>query len=147
MKSRYLKIIQESFASNTDSLELNGDVLLVEELPREEVKTQSGIVLSGSVKNREGFDQNRPTYVVVLATGKGYYDEVSGAEIPLDVKPGDVILVSGVTTNWLSHFGPIISTEGSRIGLAQAQHWHVKFNGQEGYDKLYQAIQGKMESK
>jgi co-chaperonin GroES (HSP10) len=138
MKSRYLDAVQQALQSNTDTIEIIGDIILVEEVPQEEVKTKSGLIVSGSLKNRDGFEQNRPTMAIVLAVGKGYYD--GDTEIPLNVRPGDIVLLGALSTKWLSYFGPIISAEGARIGLAREADIQIIFKGAAGYERLSNAL-------
>jgi co-chaperonin GroES (HSP10) len=141
IESKYLKQFQRMAAEGKDAYRLNGEFILVEELPFEEKKTKGGIILPGSEKNRDGFGQNRPTLVIVLAIGEGYYDDVTGESVPLDVAPGDIILVGGQSVKWLSYLGPIISAEGAaRIGLSTASETQLKFNGAAGYQKVYELL-------
>lgn len=146
MKSKFLSAFQAMAQEGRDAYRLLGDCILLEEIPQEEKKTKSGLVLAGHDRNRDGFDQNRPFLAYVLATGEGYYNDAgeSAEEIPLVCKPGDIVLISAITTKWLSYFGPAISTEGARIGLNTAENIQMIFKGQEGYDKVYQILDSKI---
>ena len=74
-----------------DSLKLTplGDRVVVKPLGREEV-TKSGIVLPDTAKEK-------PQRGTVIAAGNGKVND-DGTRVPLDVKPGDVILFGKYTS-------------------------------------------------
>lgn len=134
---RAFKLINENAKG---ALTIIGDCLVVEEIPKEEVKTKSGIVLAGGpggkVTQMDGIEANRPIFCRVLAVGEGYYKE-SGETVPLDTKVDDILLVSRLSVKWLSHLGPLISTPESQLGLIpESEVRYFKFEGQDGYDRV-----------
>lgn len=140
-KPKYLAAFEKMAAEGKDLYQLQGEFIIVEEFGEEEVKSAGGIIMTASKKNADGFGQNRPTLVRVVAVGEGYYDEETKEDLPLNVKPGDIILVGGQSVKWLSYFGPIISSEGARIGISSAAEVQLKFNGQEGYEQVFQLLE------
>ena len=60
------------------------DRVLIEPLPVEE-KTAGGILIPDTAKEK-------PQRGKVIAVGKGRWDEDGERRIPLDVKPGDIVL-------------------------------------------------------
>jgi co-chaperonin GroES (HSP10) len=126
-----------------NSYTLVGDTLLVEEMPKEEVKTKSGIVLSSGtskVSQMDGLEANRPIFCRVLAVGEGYFND-KNETIPLDTKVGDIILVGKLSVRWLSYFGPIVSTAESQLGMVSESEIRFKFNGIEGYRHAYSVLE------
>ncbi len=137
MKSRYLELFKALAAEKKDLYQLRGDCCFVEEVPFEEKKTKSGIILEGHKRAVDGFDQNRPTLVHILAVGEGYYDEKTDETIPVGVKPGDIVLTGTTSIKWLSYFGPIISAEGARIGMIRDEDVQHVYQGEGSYEEIY----------
>ncbi len=120
---------------------LTGDCLLVEEIPKAEVKTKSGLVLSsGGRKSFDGMDMNQPLFVRVLDKGPGFYDEETGDSSPLEVEVGDIILIGKVSVQFFSTFGPLVSEPGSQIGLTRESEIRMRFKGQEAWDKACEVL-------
>lgn len=127
--------LQESAA---DSFDLIGDALLVEELPKEELKSKGGIILApqGKVSQVDGIEANRPTFVRVLAVGNGYVDS-EGETVPVEANPGDIILVGRLSVNWFSTFGPLVSSAQCQLGITRECEIKLRFKGEAGYQKAY----------
>ena len=142
IQSKYLPAFEKMAAEGKEAFVLNSEFILVEEIAMGEVKSQGGIIMTTDKKMPDGFGQNKPTLATVLMVGAGYYDDETGESIPLDVKPGDIVLVGGQSIKWLSYLGPVISVEGARVGISTAGEIQLKFNGAEGYQKVYSILQG-----
>lgn len=140
MTSRYLRSFQELSEKHADDMQLQGDVLIVEEVEKEEVKSAGGIILQESPRSQDGFGQNRPTLLYVLASGPGYFKD-DGSTVACTAQPGDLILTGATSIKWLSHFGPIVATQGARIGLARDEDVQILFKKQEGYDRVFFCLQ------
>lgn len=130
----------------TDSFELIGDCLLVEEIRPEEQKTLGGIVLptSKEIKQIDGVEANRPTWVRVLLVGAGYYDPKDESIVPLDVAPGDIILVGRLSVKWLSTFGPLVSSGENQIGITRESEIQLRFKGQAGQDAVFASLRSSL---
>ena len=139
--SKYLDSFKQLALEGSDSFQLIGDCLIVEELVEaNEVKTAGGIIVQGTDGMRDGFEQNKPTFVRVLAVGEGYYDE-EGKTVPIDANPGDIVLVGALSVKWLSTFGPIISIgKGERLGITRESEIQLRFKGQNGYDEVFRIL-------
>lgn len=140
-ESRYLEAFKTLKKEAKEAYQLMGDALIVEEMEEaNEVKTKSGIVIQGSSRNADGFEQNKPTFVRVLDIGAGYFDE-EGKDIPLEVQPGDIILVGALSVKWLSTFGSVVSLgKGERIGITREAEIQLRFKGQHGYDEVFRIL-------
>lgn len=143
-KSKYLDRFQRLAAEAKEAYQLIGDCLLVEEVSTGETRTAGGIIIAESAKNVDGFGQNKPTLVHILAVGEGYYstetkDDGTESEIavPLNVKVGDMALTGQMSVRWLSVFGPIVSEKEARIGLAREQDLQIIF---KDYAAVYAAL-------
>lgn len=129
------------------SFELMGDILLVREIPPKEHKTKSGLILATTGnKQVDGIEANRPCWVEVLKLGAGYFDENEddGSAIPLDSKPGDIILVGKLSVKWLSTLGDITSTPENNLGLVREGEIQGRFRGQEVHDKYFEVLGAKL---
>jgi hypothetical protein len=143
---RAFKHLQEKCG---DCFELVGDYLLVEEIPREEVKSPSGLIVSApmdKISRVDGMEANRPIFVRVLLVGNGYYDTVEEAgekiekTIPLDVKVDDILLVGRLSVKWLSYFGPLVSSSKNNLGILREGEKQLRFFGDEAYQRVYDTL-------
>ncbi len=111
--SRYLERFQRLAGSGT--LILKGDTILVERLPKVEMKSKSGLILGVDVKTHKDTSADSALHFgVVLMVGPGQIFE-DGTIQPTDSKPGDVILLPG-NTAWYSQFGHIQDYDPYAIG-------------------------------
>jgi len=121
---------------------LIGDVLLVSRIKLPEPKSEGGLVLASSSitghKQITGFDSNKPIFLKVLATGKGYYDEESGKDVPLDVEAGNIIEVGANSVVFFSSFGNIVDNmdSGTGVGITREAEIRIRFPNQETFEKF-----------
>lgn len=146
-KSKYLEAFKAAANEAREAYHLIGDNLLVEEIPEEELKTKSGLVIAtGDRKMIDGVEANRPVFVRVLAVGEGYYQEdldsfpPKDKVVPLDVQVGDIILVGKLSVAWFSAFGNVVTSKGCRIGRCRESDIAQRFNGEEGYAKYFNTL-------
>lgn len=145
-KSKYLEAFKAAATEARTSYHLIGDNLLVEEIPEEELKTKSGIVIAtGDKRMVDGVEANRPVFVRVLAVGEGYYrdsdkEDASPQVVPLDVEAGDIILVGKLSVAWFSAYGNVVTARGSRIGRCRESDIAQRFKGEEGYAKYFNTL-------
>jgi co-chaperonin GroES (HSP10) len=150
MKATHLEAFQRLAAQADSLMTLSGDFIIVEALPQEEAKTASGIILQSHDKMSNGFGQNLPAFYHVLMVGAGYYTQETDPEtgaviektVPLDVQPGDVVLLGTQSVKEFSKFGSIVSTKEAKIGLARAEEVQVRFHGPEAYAKVSAILGG-----
>lgn len=136
-KSKHLesfKRLKESGYSPT----LIGNRAIVEEIPDEELKSKSGIILPAGDKNQiDGIQNNRPCFVRVLDVADTAVDhEVT--EDDVEVKPGDILLVGGMAISFFSAFCGLVSTTGNQLGIMvlTESNIHMVFKGEEQYEKV-----------
>ncbi len=118
--SRYFKRFQRLLEAQGEVLpmSLKGDMLIVERLPKIELKTSSGIILPHDMKTYKDTHSDRVTdFGLVLMTGPGaVFDD--GSSAPCECKAGDVILLPG-NVAWYSAFGTMADYEAYSIGLVR----------------------------
>lgn len=113
---------------------LVGDIILVSRLPKEEIKTASGLVITtGGVKQINAFDSHVPQFVQVVAVGQGFYE--GDKSIPVDLEPGNIIEVAGHAVTWFSSFGiiPDSKEQGTGIGITREAEYRIKFKNYTEY--------------
>lgn len=132
-----------------DLYELVGDCLIVEVLPSEEatkdVRGADGAVkklylAGGEKKSVDGLDMNRPTFCRVLAVGNGYYDDKEEKIIPLEIEPGDIVLVGPMAIKRLSVFGPLVSAGDRQLAITRESEVQIRFKGAVGYNMSVDAL-------
>jgi len=140
-QSKYLKAFEQLEKELGSRHKLTGANMYVEELVKEELISKGGIVLSGAGNVRDlqsvAFDQ--PLFVRVLSVGPGFYDE-DGKDIPVIVKPGDIVMVATLSVKWLNSFGPIIFPKGERIGLISEDAILDIYEGEDTYEKAIEIL-------
>lgn len=136
--SRYLPAFLEA---NPDLAGLlTGDLLLVEAIPQEEVKTTSGIIIASDSRQVNTVKANLPHFVRVLAVGPGYYSEAEPNEsVPLDTSPGAIIMVGDNSVKWWSHL-PIAGYKPYEIGLTRESEVQLTFKTDEDFRRVFGAI-------
>jgi len=139
--SKYLPAFEAAKAEVDESGILTGDLLMVEKIDQPEIKSTGGIILSASVDHRQtnSIGANMPHFVRVLAVGKGFYNEETGEDVPVEVKPGDIILVGEQSVKWMAHW-PLLNYTPFQIGLTREAEIQIKFKGEEGFNKLFDAL-------
>jgi len=111
-----------------------GDIVMVGRLPKEELKTAGGIIVTrGGVNQVNAFDSSLPQFVQVLAVGNGFYDGEN--DVPLDLKPGNVIEVAAHSVSWFSSFGVIPDSKdnGTGVGMTREAEYRIKFDSYDDY--------------
>lgn len=113
--SRYFHRFKKLMDDHPRCMELKGDQILVEKLPKPELKTSGGLIIPGGVSTHKNTIESDTTeFGLVLMVGPGQFLE-DGTTVPCDSKPGDVILLPG-TTYWYGAFGHIADYDPYTIG-------------------------------
>ncbi len=100
MESKYLKQMQQA-----SRLTLRGNRIIVELLPKEEFKTTGGLILAApKTDHKSTLEANRLELGIVVKVGEGYFDEETGDDVAMDVKPGQVVALSRYGLRLLSNF-------------------------------------------
>lgn len=136
MESKYLSKFTRLQKEGADLFRLNGNRLLIEVLPKEELKKGS-IVIATSIKgHKTDTTENMATLAVVLLVGAGYYDDESGEDLPIDLKPGNVVLLSNYAMKYYSQFPGLADYTENEIALTRDEEVHMVFPDLEAYQKI-----------
>ena len=127
--------------------QLIGSNMFVEPVADREIVSASGIVIATPSEQQFGsLKADRPLFVRVLAVGPGYDDpdDVDGAKIPLDSKPGDIFSVGQLSAvHWFSEFMGIPCGKEYQVGLmveAGNRHSQHGWGSDEKFDQMHQLI-------
>lgn len=120
--------------------ELRGDRLLIEVLPKEELTTASGLFIATDINQRSATKDNQATLGVVLLVGEGFYDDETKVSVPLDVKPGNIILLSGMGLKYYSSFPGIQGYVPNTIALTRDSEVHMVIPDAETYEKYKEVL-------
>lgn len=147
MISRYLDKFNRLATEGKEAYVLTGDALLVEQIKEPERKTASGLVMATNINQRNSLAEGRPHLCIVLTVGAGYYDDKDpSTTIPLDVQPGDIILVGPLSVKYFSFFGDLQPYEPDSIGITRESEIQLRFRGKEGYDQAFAILNRKSET-
>lgn len=139
--SKYLNRFQNMSARYKEDYQLIGDCILVEKIPQEERKTQAGIIVRAGMNERakDTMSTDVPSFYYVLAVGEGYYKEDTQESVPLNVKPGDIILVGNHSVRLFSDLD-IQDYQSYDIGITRETEATLIFRGQEAYSRVFGAL-------
>lgn len=143
-KSVYLEAVKQ--AQEQLAPVVQGDLILVEKIPVAEVKTSSGIIIATPEKQVRGVGADLPTFVRVLAVGPGYYDEDTNETVPLEARPGAVVMVGENSVKWFSQL-PLTGYKPYEIGLTREAEIQLKFKDDTEYEGVFRAINRGLETK
>ena len=137
MESKYLS----QFENVKDAYKLRGNRLLVEPLPKEELKSAGGLLLAAPLSDHKStLDQNRACLATVLAVGEGYLNE-DGSDEPMDVEVGNVILLSVFGLRMFSNFPGVRGYSADGIALIRDTDISQVWKSLDDYE-VYKALLG-----
>lgn len=113
---------------------LRGSNMIVYQLPDEEIKTKSGLILATDSKQVMGnsIEQNKLNVGKVLMTGPGYWNG-EGYD-PLEVKPGAIVVLPQYSTSPISVFPGIGKPTGNRLVMVKEDSIIAFYPSQEIYE-------------
>lgn len=150
--SKYLGAFQAVKAES--ELQLIGEFLLIELIKDEEFKTKSGLIIQSAPSQRQvnGLSADKPTFARILAVGEGYYDDspptgavagtyaVNEKNIPLDSKPGQIVLVATGSVKPFSIFGKLINYGEIELGLTRESDIQARFESEEAFNRYFERL-------
>ena len=114
-------------------LPLRGNRIIVEVVPQEEIKTAGGIIVASDSSYKGTAADLKPCLAIVLACGPGYYDDETGADVNMDITPGQVVLVSEVGLKKYSQFPGLKDYTRDTIALTRDSEVHIRWNSIADY--------------
>lgn len=124
-----------------ESFTLPGPRMLVEILPKEELKTAGGLIISAGAGYKTTNEMNRPLFGVILLNGEGEEDE-DGNNIPLPLKPGAVVQINLHGPVYYSEFPGLGSTE-DQIAMIAPNHIQMSWPTIADFKKFQEVLGAK----
>lgn len=106
---------------------LAGGRMLVEILPKEEMKTTGGLIMAAPIQHKGTADTQRAVVGVVLMTGEGYVDD-DGNDVPMETKVGSVVVLNEFGLKYYSQFPGISTYTESKLALTAESEIQMKFD-------------------
>lgn len=136
MDSKFAAAFRRLSESGADLFELRGSSIIVEVLPEDEIKTKSGLILAAKPEQLHGSVlQHKALIGLVLAVGAGYYDDETKEDIPLEVQPGDIVLLPQFAITPLSTFPGLDSVTNNRLGIIKDESIIFRYKGKDALEK------------
>lgn len=135
--SKYYSKFQTLLNEYPGLMELKGDNILVERLPKVEMKTKSGLIIGTTTTHKSTMQDSATDFGLVLMAGPGqFFDD--GSDCPCDAKPGDIILLPQ-SVYWYGAFGHITDYEPYSIGRLRDGQIPMWFSD---YKKAFEVLNG-----
>jgi co-chaperonin GroES (HSP10) len=106
---------------------LAGGRMLVEILPKKEMKTTGGLIMAAPLNHKGTADTQRAVVGVVLMTGEGYVDD-DGIDVPMETKVGSVVVLNEFGLKYYSEFPGIATYTESKLALTAESEIQMKFD-------------------
>ena len=135
-KSEFLAKFQKA----APTFNLYGSKILIERVELGEIKSSGGIILAQSGATSAQLKMQSPHIAIVLATGRGYYDADSKTYEPLEVVPGNVVMLNSLGIQYYSTLPGSINYSNQRVGLTTEADIQMIFKDLAAFDEYVKAI-------
>jgi hypothetical protein len=130
-----------SKANAIEGVKLIGNTLIVEKIKLPEPTTKSGLVMATEVSSyKETFYTKQLNFVRILATGAGYFDDDTGKDVPLMVRPGNIAVVDPANIRYFSRFGLATSVPPDTVGFTTETSVQMVFDSEEAFKAYFAAV-------
>jgi co-chaperonin GroES (HSP10) len=141
MESKYLN----RFKNVEGKFKLNGSRLLVEVLPKREIKSAGGLVLSSPETHKATADSYRAVLATVLMLGEGYIND-DNEDVPMETKVGDIILINEFGMRYYSEFPGLTEYTRNTLAVTNESEIQLRFKGISDYEKFEALLNNRVES-
>lgn len=138
MQSKYLAAFQRLKATANEHFILNSDRLIVEILPKEELKKGS-IIMAPPKDMRSMTEENRAVLVLVLLVGEGYVDD-DGNDIPVKYQPGEILMVPFNSLRHYTQFPMLLDYTANELAQTREGEVIMSWPSFESYEACKKAI-------
>lgn len=106
---------------------LAGGRMLVEILPKKEMKTTGGLIMAAPVQHKGTADTQRAVVGVVVMVGEGYVND-DQQDVPMETKVGNVVVLNEFGLKYYSEFPGISSYTENKLALTAESEIQMKFD-------------------
>lgn len=138
IESKYLDHFKKA-ADSKHKYIMRGNRVLVEILPKEEIKSKGGIIIQSSDRQIGAMDEYRSELGVVLDVGDGYVDD-DGERVMCKVKPGYVVIMPEMGTQYKSTWPGIEGAIPTFLGLVPDSSLGVYWESIEDFNQYVEEL-------
>lgn len=106
---------------------LAGGRMLVEILPKKEMKTTGGLIMAAPVQHKGTADTQRAVVGVVVMVGEGYVND-DQQDVPMETKLGNVVVLNEFGLKYYSEFPGVSSYTENKLALTAESEIQMKFD-------------------
>lgn len=136
--SKYLPKFKKLAEAGKHLYSLRENRIVIEVLAKEELKVGS-LFVAAPDEYKTATSENRDTTALVLMVGEGYYDDKTLESIPMDIQPGNIVLLSNYAMKYYSSFPGIVDFTKNTLALTRDTEIHMIWKTQEDYE-AYKAL-------
>lgn len=130
----------EAYKTASQHFKLTGNKLLVERIDLGEAKTKSGLIIADGQNIRADLRLQKAHIGYVLAVGEGYFDAETKALLPLDVKPGNVVVLNSLGVQYYSTVPGAAGYTANKVGLTTEGDVQMCFESVEAFKAYSEAL-------
>lgn len=139
-KSKYLGRFQALWTGAPELFTLHDNRLLVEILPKDELKSKGGLILTPSRSDhRSVTEENQHQLAVILYVGAGFLNEKNEVVRP-NYQPGNLVLVSPYSLKPYTSFPMLAEYTANELALTRDIDVHCSFKNEDEYLKACQIL-------
>lgn len=140
MESKYLANFKKLNEMKKDiGFRLNGGRLLVEILPKQEMRTAGGLIMASPDSYKGTAETQRALIGVVLLTGEGYVD-IDGKEIPTEMQIGNIVVLNEFGVKYYSSFPGVENFTRNTLAMTSESEVQMSFDSLEEFKKYEDAL-------
>lgn len=141
MSSTDLKIeYVEAFKRASNTFRLYGSKMLIERIDSGEIKTKSGLIIAESKDVRSDLRSQKPHVGIVLAVGDGYFDAETKEYLPLEVKPGNIVVISSIGAQYFSLLPGVSNYSANKVGITTESDVQMIFEDLKAFEEYGQIM-------
>lgn len=117
---------------------LAGGRMLVEILPKKEMKTNGGLIMAAPIQHKGTADTQRAVVGVVLMIGEGYVDD-DGKDVAMETKVGNIVVLNEFGLKYYSEYPGLTSYTENKLAMTAESEIQMKFDSFDDlaeYEKL-----------
>lgn len=137
MDSRYFNQFNRLNTEGKKLFTMRGNTILVEVLEEHlERVSEGGIIFAADAEQITGTTKEKTGEVgLVLLVGEGYYDEKSSDTIPLDLKPGNVVLLPRYSLSYYSFFPGLATFTKDKLAMCSEDEIRFVYQDLQAYEE------------
>ena len=130
--------LEEGIKQLTDAgLTIRGTSILCEMLPEPELKTAGGLIIASDSGQTRGqtVEAHKLLAAKVLAVGPGSYIEEKDTYVPLDIKPGQVVVLNQFSYSLISKLPGLRVPTANKLAITPASGIFAVYPDEAAYQK------------